>query len=310
MSLFCVQTQDLSWQDRTINTELMMAPARSQLLYNKHKGLKTKCEQRSYNLEREKDSFLKSYKTEHRLMERRRDSYVKVRNDIILRRSARGTRRSSLSGPTGHISAPPRLEAEMYSAGSRSDNAFITEIRLQGSKSADARTTFLRRSPEQMAKLAPLDTPEMTSRQVSACTRSPTPGKPYLLRNKSVRFLPGGSPCPHANKDVDDEEDYKQLPVEERIKRFLNAQSEFNIESAQPTRHRRKSLDPNMLRHQFGGLQVNSNKLESAFEEFVGDGTMDGFQKMKKYATKLKATVRNAQNSQIMPRRKSVFALT
>lgn len=306
MSLMFVQTHDLSWQDRTINVELMMAPGRGQLLYNKHKSLNTKCEQEHFNLEREKESFLKSYKTDQRMMERRKESYVK-KKDLIARRSHTSSRRSSLSTP-GCVSAPPNLESDLTTLHSRL--AFITELKARESKSADPRTTFLEKpSHPRYLQLEALD---INSRQPSACSRSATPGKPFLTRNKSVRFLPSGNTCPHSKKDAeeDEEEEHRILPVDERIKKFLVAQNEFNNRDATTmvVRPIRPLFNPPKITRKIKAFSVNLNKLEDAFDDFCNDGSSDGLQKLVRYAAKLKASVRLARNSQIMPRRPSIFA--
>lgn len=315
MSLFHVKTHDLSWQDRTINIEMMMAPARSQLLYNKHKGLKTKCQQENYNLDRERDSYLKSYKTDIRLMERRKELYSKRRNDIILKRSiAENRRRASVSGPPGRISAPPRLE-RTTSFTSTSDPTFITQLQTRESQSAGEQ-----RQPSDQGKSV-FTTPEMTKlpevtktqvlatetpdlRTISPCmsTRSPSPGKPYLLRNKSVRFLVSQT-CPKKTtlEPLD-------LPVDERIKRFLATQVEFNKTGPTSIFGLTRKLKSSNLPVKQGNLGVNMLKLEAAFDDFIQDNSDEGLQKLVRYATRVKATARNARNSAIMPRRMSLLA--
>ncbi|KAL4219574.1 hypothetical protein ACF0H5_022148 [Mactra antiquata] len=302
MSLFCLKTHDLSWQDRTINVELMIAPARSQLLFNKHKGLKTKYEQVSQNLDREKDSFMRSYKTDQRLMEMKKERYSKRRNDIIQKRANTdylGRRRSSL---------PVNLFSD-----NKFENAFITELPTRESKSAGARIHFQSHTPTLRDKtpehtrpsLLPV-TPDM--RIVSACStaRSATPGKPFLQREKSVRF-----------EHLDSKEDEKHVcehiksrvvfnvPIEERIKDFLNKQNNFNTSPASamlPRLPGEKKYDAKQfLVKRPSALKLNLVKLESAFDDFCSENGTDGFQKLVKYASKMKASVRNARNSILEP---------
>lgn len=300
-----------------------MAPARSQLLYNKHKGLKTKFEHENHYLEREKETYLKNHKTDIRMMERRKELYSKRRNDIILKRSANESRRqrsASFSGTPGRTSAPPRLEREysIMSAGDAADTTFVTEIKSRDSQSAGARqvtehnNTETTRVPEmtklpEVSKLCPpADTPDL--RTVSPCmsTRSATPGKPYLLRQnlKTVRFLPTTTCCQIKTPPPID------LPIDERIKRFLASQADFNKTGPRtpliPLNRKLNALSSPA--RGLAGLGVNMVKLESAFDEFLDDNTEEGLQKLVRYTTKLKASARNARNSSIMPRRRSILA--
>lgn len=297
MSIFALKTNELTWQDRTINVEFMIAPAKSQLLYNKHKGLKTKYEQESIYLEREKDSFLKAFKTEQRLMERRKDMYSKRRNDIIMRRASGDVRRRwSISG---RISAPARLEQDLPT-GSKTSETFITEISTRESKSAGARIAFVKNvQPLESSQIVPPIMPDI--RTVSPCVsmRTNTPGKPYLLREKSVHFQNNET----ETKDESNEKPSQELPIEERIKLFLNKQAEFNKRG--PTTATRKiqafTESTRPLVKKVSGLNLNMVNLESAFDEFCTDSSPDGLNKLVKYATKMKACARNARNSQIMP---------
>ncbi|KAH3799830.1 uncharacterized protein LOC127837561 [Dreissena polymorpha] len=311
MSLFCVQTHDLSWQDRTVNIELMISPARSQLLYNKHKGLKTKYEQVESNLEREKESYLRSYKTDQRLMERQKEQYSKRRNTIILRRAVAERRRSSFGGRS---SAPARLEADFLGS-SEMRPTFVTEINLRESKSADPRMTVPSRNPELTTLLPRLtaDTPDFRNLSPCIMNTSPSAGKPFLERKKSVRFERLTSGCRRGAK-IDEntqiEEDSSVLPIEDRIKRFLKSQGDFNKRVPEKINLvDSKKLQPIINRSLNGTLSVNLGKLENAFDEFCVDESDEGLHRMVRYAARLKANVRNAQNSSIMPRRASVFAM-
>lgn len=312
MSLFCVQTHDLSWQDRTINIELMISPARSQLLYNKHKGLKTKYEQLESNLDREKESYLRSFKTNLRLMERKKETYSKRRNTIILRNAFAERRRSNLGGRS---SAPARLEADLVGS-SEVKPTFVTEVNLRESKSADPRMTLMSRNPE-LTTLLPLQRADtLDFRNGSPCTtnRSPSAGKPFLERKKSVRFerlTPGCRRGAKGDENAPIEEDMSPLPIEDRIKRFIKSQGEFNKRNTAEKTNLvdSRKLQPIIQRSLNGTLSVNLNKLETAFDEFCVDGSDEGLHQMVRYAARLKASVRNAQNSSIMPRRASVFAM-
>ncbi|XP_060569186.1 uncharacterized protein LOC132727630 [Ruditapes philippinarum] len=304
-AVFCLRTEDLSWQDRTINIEFMVAPAKSQLLYNKHKGLKTKFEQESYYLDREKESFMKSFKTERRLLERKKERYSKRRNDIIIRRASGDSRRRF--SITGRISAPPRLEQEKSTESKENMKTFITETPLRISKSAGARTrskdledlSYKQTTEKHQALLAPV-TPDI--RAISPCvsTRTNTPGRPYLQREKSVRFQNLGL------GQTDDEKETHRVdtPIQDRIKNFLDKQTDFN--KSGPTivtdkNGRMQKMDTRVLARRRSSVHLNMSKLEDAFNDFCIDGTTDGFDKLVKYTTKMRAGVKNARNSFLIP---------
>ena len=280
----------------------MVAPAKSQLLYNKHKGLKTKFEQESYYLDREKESFMKSFKTERRLLERKKERYSKRRNDIIMRRASGDLRRRwSIAG---RISAPPRLEQDRPTE-SKEDmtSTFITETPLRISKSAGARTRSKeledlppKQTLEKQHTLLPPATPDM--RAVSPCvsTRTNTPGRPYLQREKSVRFQ---------NLQIIHNEDDKgkepmQIPIQDRIKNFLAKQTDFN--KSGPTivtdkNGKMRQNDKQVFARRKSSVNLNMSKLEGAFNDFCIDGSSEAFDKLVKYTTKMRAGVKNARNS-------------
>jgi hypothetical protein len=66
MSLLLLKTKDLTWQDHTLNTEVMLAPARSVLLLNKHKTLDAKCEGARQLFERQRIQCIKDFLSSRR----------------------------------------------------------------------------------------------------------------------------------------------------------------------------------------------------------------------------------------------------
>ncbi|XP_005091893.1 uncharacterized protein LOC101849432 [Aplysia californica] len=83
MSLLMLKTKNLSWQDHTLNIEVMLAPLRSTLLLNKHKTLDTKYDKEKALFERQKDACIKDFVVEKRLIERRRQKLNKRKKDIL-----------------------------------------------------------------------------------------------------------------------------------------------------------------------------------------------------------------------------------
>ena len=304
MSIFCVRNQQLSWQDRTMNVEVMMAPTRAQLLYNKHKGLNTRYRQEFSNLEREKTSYLRSFRTELRLMERRKDMYVKRRNDIQIRRQSADSRRRSISTDGGRKSAPPRLEREV----SKGDNTFLTQLDPRDSKSAEPATSIdsfrnFNRPTTDRAKLtsANLET------SVTPCWTTPTPvvGKPYLKleRQKSVRF----SATNTTNKESEGTDKAPvELTLEDKIRNFMKAQSEFNKREIIPAAYMRsarlkQSSFSDTNQRNSGHQSTSMIKLENAFNDFCGNKSPESFSKLVKFASKIKNNFRNSGNLSIVP---------
>ncbi len=70
MSLLLLKTRDLTWQDRTLNVEVMLSPSHSQLLYNKHKTLGTHYHKQVELYEKQINTMIKDITVEKRLMER------------------------------------------------------------------------------------------------------------------------------------------------------------------------------------------------------------------------------------------------
>ena len=83
MSLLMLKTKNLSWQDHTLNIEVMLAPLRSTLLLNKHKTLDTKFDQEKSLYERQKDACLKDFVVEKRLIERRRQKLLRRKKELM-----------------------------------------------------------------------------------------------------------------------------------------------------------------------------------------------------------------------------------
>lgn len=82
MSLLMLKTKNLSWQDHTLNIEVMLAPLRSTLLLNKHKTLDTKYDKEKALYERQRDACIKDYILETRLIERRRQKIINRKKEL------------------------------------------------------------------------------------------------------------------------------------------------------------------------------------------------------------------------------------
>lgn len=82
MSLLLLKTRDLTWQDHTLNTEVMLAPARSGLLLNKHKTLGAKCEMDKQLYERQRTQCIKDFLSSRRLIDRQRQKLIHRQREL------------------------------------------------------------------------------------------------------------------------------------------------------------------------------------------------------------------------------------
>ena len=82
MSLLLLKTRDLTWQDHTLNTEVMLAPARSGLLLNKHKTLGAKCEMDKQLYERQRAQCVKDFLSSRRLIDRQRQKLINRQREL------------------------------------------------------------------------------------------------------------------------------------------------------------------------------------------------------------------------------------
>ncbi|KAK7095094.1 uncharacterized protein [Littorina saxatilis] len=82
MSLLLLKTRDLTWQDHTLNTEVMLAPARSGLLLNKHKTLGAKCQMDKQLYERQRTQCVKDFLSSRRLIDRQRQKLLSRQREL------------------------------------------------------------------------------------------------------------------------------------------------------------------------------------------------------------------------------------
>lgn len=82
--LFLLKTRDLTWQDHSMNIEVMLAPNRTFLLLKKHKTLNARCKQNKDLLEKQLDSAVNSYRSETTMVNRQKqDLYVRRVNRLL-----------------------------------------------------------------------------------------------------------------------------------------------------------------------------------------------------------------------------------
>lgn len=302
MTLTHHKTHDLSDQDRTLNIELMMSPSRSQLLYNKHIGLTSKFHlERSY-LERERNAFLRSYKTDKRLMEMRKQRYARAKHSIVQHRMSMERRQSKTLDAEnfGRNSAPPRLEQNL----AKDEKTFLTRIAREAkSVENNSRNPNTKPSPDEPERKELLSPRSQFTRPALSLVDSnmkggPQTHKPYLVRldrQKSVRFQNT------TNADNPDSADRTvvertETPIEDRVKQFLETQKEFNRRLAE-TDYLERSLyhaesTYSSVAKRSTGLTLKVSDLEKAFNRFCTNTSDDGYHSLVRYAAKMKANVK------------------
>ena len=305
MSLMHLKTHNLSWQDRTLNIELMMAPSRSQLLYNKHKGLTSKCQQEHSYLDREKSSYLRSFKTDKRLMEMRKAGYDKKKVVIQQRRSSIEMR----SGTPNHgrNSAPPRLQGSP----TKDQHTFLTKIDGREAKSANAGTRAPRSPraiPSNMVIMSPrsqFTVPAAVTAGKSKPAHGPVTHPPFLERmgrQKSVRFQYDSADVDKTDNSEKMDNERVYTPIEDRIKSFIEQQADFNKRQAEK---RLVTSSPgsttSSVAKRYTGLKLKVSEIEKAFDNFCVNTSDEGYHSLIKYAAKMKANIKNARNTSLVP---------
>ncbi|KAL8597532.1 hypothetical protein ACOMHN_033403 [Nucella lapillus] len=110
MSLLLLKTRDLTWQDHTLNTEVMLAPARSGLLLNKHKTLGAKCQMDKQLYERQRAQCIKDFLFSRRLIDRRRQKLVNRQRELRCKQA-----RATSALPTHNPDTTEEAEAAILS---------------------------------------------------------------------------------------------------------------------------------------------------------------------------------------------------
>lgn len=308
MTFLMVKTHDLSWQDRTVNIEMMLAPARNQLLFNKHKTLETKCNAKKRVYEKEKSTVLKDFVIEKRMMQRKQQALFRRRSEILFQKVASGSgsdsesygkSRDDSSGKRRLASAPPQLESELNDSKNSKPGFFLTEIR----HSAPMETAVP--TPHRSRMITPdgqsgMDTPNVWA--FTPVSRSDSVSPFSSKRVKSVRFENSDI----RNHTLNEMNTESKPPLRERVQSFCKDQCEFN---AKPpvTFRKRESIykdtykDP-LIAKRYSAVKSPHVLLETAFNDMCINGsTKDDFKTLVKLASKIKANAKLARNQSVVP---------
>ncbi|XP_062617314.1 uncharacterized protein LOC134279018 [Saccostrea cucullata] len=330
MALLMLKTHDLTWQDHTINVEMMLAPLHAQLLASKHKALSTRCSTVKQIYDKERDTMVKNINIEKRMMERKKNAILQRKSEIAFKRLS-----SAKSDPTDtrcHTipdintkrgkSAPPILGDVMQ----KQSEFFLTEVQNMdmkgnnlnseqiGGRKGSVSEPFHTVSSSRNSVKSSVTLPYFTGIHPTSRIESPrylTTGTTQM-QGKSVRF-----------EDTDEEERNSEILFEkinyarlqQKVKTFVNEQDNFNKRPTGYTLNFRakqrfaynpfnknngKKQQP-LVAKKSTKLSLDKSELERAFDKFCQNKTKDNLHSMMKMATKQKASIRIARDQSIVP---------
>ncbi|KAK3088907.1 hypothetical protein FSP39_025287 [Pinctada imbricata] len=326
MALLMLKTHDLTWQDHTVNVEVMLSPSKSTLLSNKHKALASKCDNVKRNYEKERDAVLKDIMIEKRLMERKRQEILRRRSEINLKKLSRESSAISSVGSESRLSkriaSAPSTSGASSVTGSdhQSGSFFITEFKSHSSAHAPP---YQPESEDQSGRISAYsDANSLASTNIS--TRGSFLRSPYFsIPSVSTKFDSKGGDTKRTSKlppksvrfeesaigDQSERELFTRIngmTLNDRIKTFNKAQEEFNNRPVIINRLNRPKSEPvrnsqPLVAKRYRSLRLDTEEIEKAFDNFCERKNVDELHKLMKLASKLKANVRLARNTSLMP---------
>ncbi|XP_061170145.1 uncharacterized protein LOC133179394 [Saccostrea echinata] len=151
MSLLLIKTQDLTWQDRALNMEVMLEPKKTQLLFKKNKTLSMRCEKDRQRYDKQRTATIRNYKTEKRYMDERNQELYIVKTQRFLQ------------------SIPPDMKQQVLSR--RSFSISLTKLTKDINDETNARASappnmvgIMSREEETVLPAITLQTPEPSPR--------------------------------------------------------------------------------------------------------------------------------------------------
>ncbi|XP_076090724.1 uncharacterized protein LOC143062810 [Mytilus galloprovincialis] len=319
MSLCCLKTRDLSWQDHSINIELILAPRKTNLLSKQHISLGSKCEDEVTRYELKQNTFLKHLQLEkHHLGQKATDYYilkakrfldnfpVDLRKEILNRRSFSDAlnkiRDEVLENQKRAHSEPLPNRSGSYRKKSDTNDTKFPQLSSQFKKkipdSKRGDFTYITEVPERNNELPPVIIEVDKTR----------PEKPSLRRSNteyiSMRRTESGKSNSHSassdsrrpkltrQKSVrfenDNEPSEKKATLQEKVKEFIKEQEYFNSQ-VQHNHQVNKTGNEN---------ENDKEKLVSAFDNFCKmQNNKSQLHKLVKLASKFKVSNSSMTNS-------------
>ncbi|CAL1545448.1 unnamed protein product [Lymnaea stagnalis] len=376
MSLMLLKTKNLSWQDHTLNIEVMMSPQGHTLLLNKHKALDTKAERQRAIFERERQSCLKRYTLEERLIKRQRQSLHMRKEEVEEARSksaaenhGQGTGGGeddasagrTLSAPThcktrtgpddndsssfsgsdlfrSQFTKPPLKTGSLFGATVFKQRVISDVTQTEaGSSAMPEPVTTAHKQPRPgfdddelnhgvfitETRKSPVSASQTTGNMSSmkqtvshqVMDNTSMPPIPLQRRNATVTFKSHVSQrdeTKHGTGVVSVE--IHKTSVEDKVRTFLKEQEAFNrrpATSGPNGSYRNEQLTfnfrtPNptsrpLVANKYTRLTVETKLLERSFDRFCESQSFEDLLKTMKLASKMKAQVRQARNTSLVP---------
>uniref|UniRef100_A0A2C9L675 Uncharacterized protein n=1 Tax=Biomphalaria glabrata TaxID=6526 RepID=A0A2C9L675_BIOGL len=315
MSLLMVKTKNLSWQDHTLNIEVMISPQGSTLLMNKHKALDAKFDKEKSIFEKQRAARLKDFLIERRFIQRQRMKLMRRSLELAEERaqSARIVLEKSYCEQNDNRSSSAPVNPKRNGI-SNSDSEEDADTLFAQTKAApnkpdseiSAGGVFLT-----AAKIKPiiltsqLQQPSLQNLRVQdevissdTATRLTVQPSPRVMKSPSIRF----SDWTELQEPII-EVDIKKKSLEEKVKGFLKDQIDFNVRppSLVISKAGRSSKTPPLVAQRYTTLTFDPKVVEKSFDQYCKHRTYEDLTKTMKLAAKMKCHVKQARNTSLIP---------
>lgn len=337
MSLLFIKTQDLTWQDRALNIEVMLEPKKTQLLFKKNKSLSMRCEKDRVRYEKQKRASVRNYKTEKRYMDERNQELYLIKTQRFLqsippdmKQQVLNRRSFSISltklakdindgEENARASAPPNMVGCM----SRDEGTILPAITIQTPEPPaipDLPIQQVKSSTGVRPRRDSFDWSESNS-DSRASSRINTPIPSYLpsvqqslpsgimkTRKKSANALFTDKNVKFAEEKVVEERPLKDQYQEEKLRienlkpKVQRKVNSFLLEQSRFNKRgpiSKTELSVKSVEETNDICGISKRRLVSAFDEYCELSSQDNYQKLVKYATKYK--VASQMSSKIVP---------
>lgn len=354
MSLLSLKTKNLSWQDHTLNIEVMLAPQGSTLLLNKHKSLDTKLQQEKAGYERQMEAVVNNYLAEKRLVERQRaklqhrqreltvdkseipeDDFGKIKiadeaeNGVILDNECAQCR-NDLAGKSDSVfflpPHPPRLPLKHVplfdvpppasKPGTEKPKPASPFKSHSASTARSPSGNHLPSKTDSKAGVFMTSVFERSSSTSSQRLRQRFQAKNNLNstksahKNRHVSFSDFGTPAEAENDVTPIFVKIKEKTIEDKVREFLQSLEDSGPKSGASGRSvvdldllikRRSAKTQPLVATRYRTLTLDRQQLVKSFDKYVERKSYDDLLKAMKLATKMKAHIRQARSTSLVP---------
>ncbi|XP_059147882.1 uncharacterized protein LOC131935500 [Physella acuta] len=354
MSLLALKTKNLSWQDHTLNIEVMLAPQGSTLLLNKHKSLDTKLQREKAGYERQMDAFVNNYLAEKRLIERQRAKLMHRRRELTGEKSEIPEDDFNKIKIVDEAANSVVLDDECSlckndSAG-KSDSVFFLpphppKLPLKHVPLFDAPVPVLKPGLEKMKPASPFKSHSASAARsapvnpqppktdagtgvfiTSVLDRSSSASSHTLRRrfqaknnlnstksahkNRNVSFSDARTPAETETQDSPIFVQIKEKTIEDKVREFLHSLEDSGPQAGASGRtvvdldlliKRKSAKTQPLVAAKYRTLTLDRTQLVKAFDKYVERKSYDDLLKAMKMATKMKAHIRQARSTSLVP---------